>query len=179
MSSSTALLASLPSWDLTENCPIGTAHLAHQCHWPRALLRFPGIFYLFIYLLTYLLTYFQKNQVQVYRVKWGKFWAAPTPFHWEEIYKAPTSPRAMACSGITKIPLLWARLQYYSADKHALSYFLLQCMKVKSEREVAQSCSTLRDSMAVYQAPPSKGFSRQEYWSGVLTVGAFSKTKLG
>lgn len=54
MSSSTALLASLPSWDLTENCPIGTAHLAHQCHWPRALLRFPGIFYLFIYLLTYL-----------------------------------------------------------------------------------------------------------------------------
>ena len=26
-------------------------------------------------------------------------------------------------------------------------YFLLQCMKVKSESEVAQSCPTLRDSM--------------------------------
>ena len=26
-------------------------------------------------------------------------------------------------------------------------HFLLQCMKVKSEREVAQSCPTLRDSM--------------------------------
>ena len=26
-------------------------------------------------------------------------------------------------------------------------HFLLQCMKVKSEREVAQSCSTLRDPM--------------------------------
>ena len=33
-------------------------------------------------------------------------------------------------------------------------HFLLQCMKVKSEREVAQLCSTLRDPM-------------DEYWSGV------------
>ena len=32
-------------------------------------------------------------------------------------------------------------------------------MKVKSESEVAQS--------AAYQAPPSMGLSRQEYWSGV------------
>ena len=35
-------------------------------------------------------------------------------------------------------------------------HFLLQCMKVKSESEVIQSCPTL-----------SMGFSRQEYWSGV------------
>ena len=41
-------------------------------------------------------------------------------------------------------------------------------MKVKSESEVAQSCPTLSDPMdAAYQAPPSMGFSRQEYWSGV------------
>ena len=41
-------------------------------------------------------------------------------------------------------------------------------MKVKSESEVAQSCSTLSNPMdAAYQAPPSMGFSRQEYWSGV------------
>ena len=47
-------------------------------------------------------------------------------------------------------------------------HFLLQCMKVKSESEVAQSCPTLRDPMdCPYQAPPSIGFSRQEYWSGV------------
>ena len=39
-------------------------------------------------------------------------------------------------------------------------------MKVKSEREFAQSCPTLSDPMD-YQAPPSMGFSRQEYWSGV------------
>ena len=42
-------------------------------------------------------------------------------------------------------------------------------MKVKSESEVAQSCPTLSDQAktAAYQAPPSMGFSRQEYWSGV------------
>ena len=46
--------------------------------------------------------------------------------------------------------------------------FLLQCVKVKSESEVAQSCPTAaRPWTAAYQAPPSMGFSRQEYWSGV------------
>ena len=49
------------------------------------------------------------------------------------------------------------------------SYFLLQCVKVKSESEVAQSCPTLVGTpwTAAHQAPPSMGFSRQEYWSGV------------
>ena len=48
-------------------------------------------------------------------------------------------------------------------------HFLLQCMKVKSESEVAQSCPTLCDPVdcVAHQAPPSMGFSRQEYWSGV------------
>ena len=47
-------------------------------------------------------------------------------------------------------------------------HFLLQCMKVKSESEVAQSCPTLATPWtAAYLAPPSMGFSRQEYWSGV------------
>ena len=44
-------------------------------------------------------------------------------------------------------------------------HFLLQCMKVKSESEVAQSCPTLATPWtAAYQAPPSMGFSRQKYW---------------
>ena len=46
--------------------------------------------------------------------------------------------------------------------------FLLQCMKVKSESEVAQSCLTLSDPMD--RSLPGfsvHGFSRQEYWSGV------------
>ena len=47
-------------------------------------------------------------------------------------------------------------------------HFLLQCMKVKSESEVAQSCPTLATPWtAAYQSPPSMGFSRQKYWSGV------------
>ena len=47
-------------------------------------------------------------------------------------------------------------------------HFLLQCMKVKSESEAAQSCPTLSDPMDC--SPPGSsvhGFSRQEYWSGV------------
>ena len=41
-------------------------------------------------------------------------------------------------------------------------HFLLQCMKVKSESEVAQSCPTLSDPMdCSLPAPPSMGFSRQ------------------
>ena len=43
-------------------------------------------------------------------------------------------------------------------------HFLLQCVKVKllsRVRLLATPCT------AAYQAPPSMGFSRQEYWSGV------------
>ena len=41
-------------------------------------------------------------------------------------------------------------------------------MKMKSESEVAQSCPTLLYPWtAAFQTPPSMGFSRQEYWSGV------------
>ena len=47
-------------------------------------------------------------------------------------------------------------------------HFLLQCTKMKSESEVAQSCPTLATPWtATYQAPPSMGFSRQKYWSRV------------
>ena len=47
-------------------------------------------------------------------------------------------------------------------------HFLLQCMKVKSESEVVQSCPTLSNPMDC-SLPGSSvhGFSRQEYWSGV------------
>ena len=47
-------------------------------------------------------------------------------------------------------------------------HFLLQCMKVKMK---VKSLSRIRllatPWTAAYQAPPSVGFSRQEYWSGV------------
>ena len=48
-------------------------------------------------------------------------------------------------------------------------HFLLQCMKVKSESEVAQSCPTLLDLMDC--SPPGSSihgvFQAKEYWSGV------------
>ena len=39
----------------------------------------------------------------------------------------------------------------------------------ESESEVAQLCPPLCDPMdcSLHQAPPSMGFSRQEYWSGL------------
>ena len=47
-------------------------------------------------------------------------------------------------------------------------HFLLQCMKLKSESEIAQSCPTPTTPWtAAYRALLSMGFSRQEYWSGV------------
>ena len=47
-------------------------------------------------------------------------------------------------------------------------HFLLQCMKVKSESELAQSCLTLRNPMdCSLPGSSAMGFSRQEYWSGV------------
>ena len=47
-------------------------------------------------------------------------------------------------------------------------HFLLQCIKVKSESEVAQWLRLLATPWtAAYQAPLSMGFSRQEYWSGL------------
>ena len=43
-------------------------------------------------------------------------------------------------------------------------HFLLQCRKVKSLNRVWLLATPWT---AAYQAPPSMGFSRQEYWSGV------------
>ena len=46
---------------------------------------------------------------------------------------------------------------------------LLLQRNFESESEVAQSCPILCDPMgsSLHQAPPSMGFSRQEYWSGL------------
>ena len=60
----------------------------------------------------------------------------------------------------TRLPLPWN-----SPGKNTAvgCHFLLQCIKVKSESEVAQSCPTLATPWtAAYQAPPSMRFSRQD-----------------
>ena len=45
-------------------------------------------------------------------------------------------------------------------------HFLLQCMKVKVKM-LSRVRLLATPWTAAYQAPPSMGFSRQEYWSGV------------
>ena len=67
----------------------------------------------------------------------------------------------------TRLPRPWD-----SPDKNTGvgCHVLLQCMKVKSESEVAQSCQTLSNPMDCSPpAPPSMGFSRHEYWSSPQT----------
>ena len=47
-------------------------------------------------------------------------------------------------------------------------HFFFCKLDKESESEVAQSCLTLGDPWTVaHQAPPSMGFSKQEYWSGL------------
>ena len=45
-------------------------------------------------------------------------------------------------------------------------HFLLQCMKVKV-KSVSRVQPSVTPWTAAFQAPPSMGFSRKEYWSGV------------
>ena len=67
------------------------------------------------------------------------------------------SPPGSPVPGILQARTLeWAAISFSNA------------WKVKSESEVTQSCQVLATPWtAAYQAPPSMGFSRQEYWSGV------------
>ena len=66
----------------------------------------------------------------------------------------------------------FSRQEYWSGLPFPSS--ILQCMKVKSESEKWKwSHSVVSDSSrphgltVAHQAPPSMGFPRQEYWSGV------------
>ena len=63
----------------------------------------------------------------------------------------------------TRMPRLW---DSPGKNTGVGCHFLLQCMKVK-----VKSLSRVRllatPWTAAYQAPPSMGFSRQEYWSGL------------
>ena len=75
-----------------------------------------------------------------------------------------TSGTYLSCSHVNYDRMLWMKLCfilctcqklfvdrlidiYTSPGKRVGCHFLLQCMKVKSESEVAQSCPTLRDPM--------------------------------
>ena len=54
----------------------------------------------------------------------------------------------------------------FSRQENGVGYhFLLQCMKVKSESEVAQSCLIPREPMDC--SLPGSSVHGQEYWSGL------------
>ena len=80
---------------------------------------------------------------------------------------------AAAAKSVQSCPTLWDPIDCHPWDSPGKNigvgcHFLLQCMKVKSESEVAQSFPTVSNPWtAAHQAPPSVGFSRQEYWSGL------------
>ena len=77
----------------------------------------------------------------------------------------------------TRLPHPWDSL---GKNTGVGCHFLLQCMKVKSQSEVIQLCLTLTTPWtAAHQAPPSMGFSRQEYWSGVPVPSPPRKHYLG
>ena len=87
-------------------------------------------------------------------------------------------PLLLLLSHFSRVRLLWSHRRQPTRLPHPWDspgkntgvgcHFLLQCMKVKSESEVAQSIRLFATPWtAAYQAPPSMGFSRQEYWSGV------------
>ena len=46
-------------------------------------------------------------------------------------------------------------------------HFLLQCMKVKRVKSLSHVRLLATPWISAHQAPPSMGFSRREYWSGV------------
>ena len=78
----------------------------------------------------------------------------------------------------TRLPRPWDSL---GKNTGVGCHFLLQCMKVKSENEVAQSCPTLSDPMDC-SLPGSSvhGIFQAEYWSGVPLppLSTFSKSSL-
>ena len=61
----------------------------------------------------------------------------------------------------TRLPRPW---DSPGKNTGVVCHFLLQCVKVKSLRRVHLLATPWT---AAYQAPPSMGFSRQEYWSGL------------
>ena len=95
--------------------------------------------------------------------------------------------------GIPVPGILQARTLEFLLHARTL-HFLLRCMKVKSEKEKVKCMKVKREReshvrllatpwTAAYQAPPSMGFARQEYWSGVPSPSwnthVIAKTGLG
>ena len=111
-------------------------------------------------------------------IKWNTF-IIPATAAAKSLQSCPTlcdpidgSPPGSTVPGILKARTLeWVAISFSNVWKWKV--------KVKSESEVAQSCPLIATRWTVaYQAPPSMGFSRQEYWSGVPLLSPFIIPKL-
>ena len=86
-------------------------------------------------------------------------WLCATPFHhlWDPLPLCDSSPPGSPVPGILQTRTLeWVAISFSSAWKWKV--------KVKSLSRIWLLATPWT---AAYQAPPSMGFSRQEYWSGV------------
>ena len=111
------------------------------------------------------------SSVQLFRTPWAVAHQAPLSMafsrqeYWSR-FPFPSS-RDLSHPGIEPASLMTPML----ADKFLTNWTtgeVLHSLLCESESEVAQSCLTLCGPWTVaHQAPPSMGFSRQEYWSGL------------
>ena len=95
-------------------------------------------------------------------------WRGPSPEFMVQGSLVSTLPAATAaakslqsCLKPTRLPRPW---DSPGNNTGVGCRFLLQCVKVKSLSHVQLFVTPWT---AAYQAPPSMGFSRQEYWSGL------------
>ena len=69
---------------------------------------------------------------------------------------------------LSHLSCIWLFLMPWTGQPDSYVLGIFQARILKSESELAQSCPTVRlhGVPGDYQAPPSMGFSRPEYWSG-------------
>ena len=109
------------------------------------------------------------------RMRWPKYWSFSFSIIASKEHPGLISFRMDWLDCLAVQGTLKSLLQHYSSKASILrpsAFFTVQLshpyMSSESESEVAQSCPTLCHPWTVtHQAPPSMGFSRQEYWSGL------------
>ena len=114
-----------------------------------------------------------QTKMKLYIINKNKHWSWLCLRSWVPYWNAAAAKLLQSC--LTVQPQRWQPTRLpHSWDSPGKNtgvgcHFLLQCMKVKSESDVQLSHVQLLATpwTAAYQAPPSMGFSRQEYWSGL------------
>ena len=93
------------------------------------------------------------------KIPWRRKWQ-PTP-----VFLPEKSHGQRSLAGYSP----WGLKESDMTERLHLTIYIVNLYIYESESEVAQLCPTLCNPMdgSLHQAPPSMGFSRQEYWSGL------------